>query len=90
MAAGLRSFKAACPVCGEIAAHTASANLMRVVCLNCGRFQLSDAALQALVRLPAHERELMLTKARQEAQGGESYPSLRAFRGAAARATLPT
>ncbi len=47
------------------------------ICPSCGRFRISRTALKTIKKKSREEREILLNKARSNAQGGDGIPSIR-------------
>jgi hypothetical protein len=46
-------------------------------CPSCGRFRISDTALEQIQAMSRREREALLSEAKRDVQGGEGLPFIR-------------
>jgi hypothetical protein len=55
-----------CPICGALARNISPAGFdgLVVACRNCGSYEISDAALNGLIRLDFEDRKAALEKAK--------------------------
>ena len=67
-----------CPICGAVAQNISPTEFegLVVVCRHCGTFEVSDEALNSLIRLDFDGRKAELDKAKQTAPQG-SRPVIR-------------
>ena len=67
-----------CPISRDPAkAVLSTSDYYEFDCPNCGRFRISELALEHIAELSRQEREALLSQARSDAQGGDGIPLIR-------------